>query len=103
MRDSQIESPTLKDPLENGAPRHAAATERKPSVNRATAVLGGNVSVTVSCAGLSLDRFVEVLEETIRRAKKVRPWGIELPTFLRILKDEAKSRKGKADVGLSQK
>jgi hypothetical protein len=44
----------------------------------------------VSSEGLTLERFIEVLEELIAKARKIRPRGIELTTFLRILKEESK-------------
>lgn len=66
-------------------------TEAPPSVQRATAHLGAGQTVSVACGDLTLDRFIEVLDGLLRRAKQVRPRGIELPTFLKILRDEAKA------------
>jgi hypothetical protein len=47
----------------------------------------------VCAAGLTLERLIECLEELLARARKVRPKGIELDTFLRLLRDEAKGDK----------
>ncbi|MCA9027590.1 MAG: ParB/RepB/Spo0J family partition protein [Planctomycetaceae bacterium] len=67
-------------------PRSEATT-----VQRVTAHLGAGQTVSVACGDLTLDRFIEVLDGLLRRAKQVRPRGIELPTFLKILRDEAKA------------
>lgn len=73
------------------AAKRAATTERTGASTRATALLGAGRSVTVSCADMNLERFLETLEELVAKARKIRPRGIELPTFLKMLRDEAKA------------
>jgi ParB family transcriptional regulator, chromosome partitioning protein len=75
---------------ERKATRRNGSNAKKPAASRATAVLAPGRSVTVSSEGLTLERFIEVLEELIAKARKIRPRGIELTTFLRILKEESK-------------
>jgi len=75
--------------------RKAAA--RKPSVkaagasSRVTAVLGAGRSVTVSSAELTLDRFIEVIEEVLGKARRVRTQGVELGTFVKMLHDQSRT------------
>ena len=58
-------------------------------------VLGVARSVTVTAGGLDLEEFIRVLEElTGLGAGKVRPRGIALPTFIRMLKRRVKNAKG---------
>ena len=73
------------------AAKRAATTERAGASARATALLGKGRSVTVSCTDMNLERFLETLEDLVAKARKVRPRGIELPTFLKMLRDEAKA------------
>ena len=66
-------------------------TAGKPPA-RIRAELGGGRSVTLAGEGLeSIDAMIEILELLLGRARKVRPQGLELGTFLRILKDEARA------------
>jgi ParB/RepB/Spo0J family partition protein len=69
----------------NGAPRAAS---------RVTAALGSGRAVVVSGRGLSLDTMVEWLEQLITKARKARAQGIELATFVKMLKDQSKGAKG---------
>jgi ParB family chromosome partitioning protein len=49
-------------------------------------------SVTLAGEGLeSIDAMIETLEILLSRARKARPQGLELGTFLRILRDEARA------------
>lgn len=67
---------------------------RVASQVRVVASLGAGRTVTVSGEGLtSLDRLVEWLEELLAKARKARPRGVELSTFIALLRDEAKSSK----------
>jgi hypothetical protein len=60
-------------------------------IKRVTAVLPGGRSVTLTCESPNLERFIQTLEELAAKARKVRPRGIELSTFVRMLKDEARA------------
>jgi ParB family transcriptional regulator, chromosome partitioning protein len=71
------------------AARKNGKKEVKPGPSRVTAVLGPGRSVTVSAAGLNLETFIQSLEELIAKARKIRPRGIALGTFLKVLRDEA--------------
>jgi ParB family chromosome partitioning protein len=67
----------------NGTPDH-------PS--RARVELSGGRSITVAGVGLdNLETLIAWLEELLGKARKLRPKGLELATFVRILKDEAKA------------
>ena len=39
--------------------------------------------------GLTLEMFIEVLEEILGRARQARPRGLALGTFLKVLRDES--------------
>ncbi len=75
-----------------------AKRERKGSVetdtttaSRVVASLGGGRSVTVSGAGVSLDVLIGWLEELLSKARKARTQGLELKTFTKMLRDQAKT------------
>jgi ParB family chromosome partitioning protein len=58
---------------------------------RIKAELSDGRSITVAGAGLTnLDTLIAWLEELLGKARRSRPKGLELGTFVRILKDEAK-------------
>ncbi len=56
---------------------------------RVTALLGGGRTVTVLGPSLNLEGFIELLEELLAKARKVRPQGVELGTFSKMLRDQA--------------
>ncbi len=64
----------------------------KPSgaTNRATATLTGGESVSVSASSLTLDRFVEVIESVLNRARRARG-RMDLKTFVQMLRMKPKS------------
>jgi ParB/RepB/Spo0J family partition protein len=64
---------------------------RAPS--RVTAHLGNGRSVTVAGQLGDLDALVETLEELLSKCRKVRHTGVELGTFIQMLKDQAKPAK----------
>lgn len=66
-----------------------AGSKAPKATARANADLGCGKSVTVCALGLTLDTFIEVLEELLTRARQARPKGISLATFLKILRDTA--------------
>ncbi|MCB9386186.1 MAG: ParB/RepB/Spo0J family partition protein [Bryobacterales bacterium] len=80
--------------------RVAAAVRAKPAAKgsaRVTAALGLGRTVTLAGPGLeTLDQLIEWTEELLQRAKKARPRGVELATFMAVLRDEAKARGGAA-------
>lgn len=75
----------------NREPKQSTATGPKPQ--RVTAQLGTDRAVSVTAIDLTLEHFIGLLEELVNKARKVRSRGIELPTFIRILNDEAKGAK----------
>jgi len=75
---------------ERKAARKNGSNGTKPGASRATAVLDKKRSVTVSSDGLDLESFLQILEELVAKVRKIRPRGIGLQTFLRVLKEEAK-------------
>jgi ParB family chromosome partitioning protein len=70
----------------------AQSTAKSERSKRVRVDLGGSRSITVAGSGLdSLDTFIGWLEELLGKARKMRTRGLELGTFTRILKDEAKA------------
>lgn len=67
-----------------------AAGAGAQGTSRATAVLGGGRAVTITGAGLTLERVCECLEDLLGKLRKVRAQGLELGTFLKMLRDQAK-------------
>jgi ParB family chromosome partitioning protein len=66
-----------------------AANGKPPAApKRLTAVLGAGRSVTVATAGDTLDEFIAVLEEALKKAKKGQSQGLGLDTLLRMLRDQ---------------
>lgn len=63
----------------------------KPTAARATAHLGAGNVVTVQSADLTLERFIEVLEELLGKSRKARTQGVVLPTFLKMLRDQSRA------------
>jgi ParB family chromosome partitioning protein len=59
---------------------------------RVTAMLGENRYVTVVCAELTLERFIEQLEELLGKARRVRTQGVALETFLKMLRDRCRAQ-----------
>ena len=64
-----------------------AVTPALPS--RVTAALPGGKSVTVVGPALDLESFIEILDEILNQARKVRHKGIELGTLVKMLRDQA--------------
>jgi len=64
--------------------------KRGPS-SRAVAALSGERSVTVTARELTLDSFITTVEELLVKARRSRSRNVELGTFLRLLRDEAKA------------
>ncbi|HEV3304499.1 MAG TPA: ParB/RepB/Spo0J family partition protein [Planctomycetaceae bacterium] len=76
---------------ERKAARKNGSNGAKSAASRATAVLDPKRAVTVSSERLDLESFLQILEELVAKVRKIRPRGIGLSTFLRILKEEAKA------------
>jgi len=57
-------------------------------LKRATATLSGGRTVTVVAEGLDLELFLECLTSLVGETRKVRARGVELSTFLKMLKDQ---------------
>ena len=72
--------------------QHNGAAETTPvQSSRVTAALAGGQSVTVTAAGLTLERFIEVIESVLAKARKSRGHGLGLREFVRMLRDESKA------------
>ncbi len=92
---NQLADGTLTRDGLTGIVRRKSSTRRtqtgSDALARIKAELSDGRSITVAGAGLtSLDTLIAWLEELLGKARKSRPKGLELGTFLRILKDEAK-------------
>lgn len=70
---------------------------RKPAgkpangTNRVTAILGTGRSVTVVGKAIDLESFIASLEDVLARARKARPLGVGIETFIAMLKDQSQS------------
>jgi ParB family chromosome partitioning protein len=73
--------------------KRSASSPAPGAAKRFTAVMSGGRSVTVAGATATLDALVDLLEELLGKVRKARPKGVELDTFLRVLRDEAKGAK----------
>ena len=71
--------------------KQRATTETATAVRRVTASLGGGRSVTVVASQLNLEGLIELLQELIEKARRVRNQGLELSTFLQVLRDTART------------
>ena len=69
-----------------------SGADRSPS--RATAILGQGRSISVTCTGLTLESMISLVEEFLAKARRERTRGTELPTFLSLLRDQAKAKPG---------
>ena len=69
--------------------RETKSSKPKTAISRATAVLAENQTVTVAGEGLDLQSYIELLEDLLARARKARPTGISLTTFIKMLRDQA--------------
>ncbi len=78
-----------RDGLAGRRKRRELAGDEEPKANatRATAVLGEGRSITVSAPDLDLEGLISLCQELLEKARRARPQGIALATFLRILKD----------------
>lgn len=63
----------------------------KQSKQRFTAMLDPMRSITVTTGESTLDAFMSALDELIVKARSARKQGIELSTFLAMLKDQARA------------
>ncbi len=66
-----------------------AAVNKPASTSRVTALLGEGRSFTMTAPGLDLESFIGSLEELLAKARRVRPQGMSLRTFITMLKDQA--------------
>lgn len=71
--------------------RERTPAPQSPKVSRASASLGDGCSISVSGPELSLETFIATLEDALGRARKARTKGWELGTFIRALRDQARS------------
>jgi len=80
--------------------RNHNGNSHRSASSRVTALLGAGRSITLTGPDLSLESVISWLEELLARARKVRPQGLELKTFIKMLKDQAKPEP--SSLGLSR-
>jgi ParB/RepB/Spo0J family partition protein len=73
------------------AGRNSTAARIQDAPTRVTALLGAGRSITLSGPGLTLESLIAWLEDLLARARKVRPQGLELRTFIKMLQDQSKT------------
>ena len=81
-----------RDAIAGGRKAKARAIKPASSAPRVVAKLAGGRSVVMSGVAATLDEVIVVLEELLAKARKARPKGLELSTFLALLRDEARKR-----------
>jgi ParB family chromosome partitioning protein len=75
--------------VKRGRPREHRDKAERPA--RVRVELGAGRTITLAGAGLDgIDGLIEWCEELLAKARKLRPKGISLATFVRLLKDAAK-------------
>ena len=97
-RQAQLAEQVLKgtltrDALGGEAKRNrttASQAKAKPTT-RATVLAGDGRSVSAAGPELSLESFIELLEVVLRKARAARTQGLELGTFIRTVRDQARS------------
>jgi ParB family transcriptional regulator, chromosome partitioning protein len=90
----QLASGTLtRDGLAGAIKARKRNVIEKPAaeVRRATAILGEGRAVTVVAKGLDMTLLIECLSGLLSEARRSRARGVELSTFLRILKDQSRT------------
>jgi ParB-like chromosome segregation protein Spo0J len=102
---AKVSDPAERDRLieeasKTGLTRDAVAGRAKrkntngaAGVTRAAAMLGDRRTVTLAGPGLTLETLIAWLEELLAKARKARPQGLELATFVKMLRDQAKGGK----------
>jgi hypothetical protein len=73
----------VPDVAANGEKRNGS--RGKPE--RAMAVLGRGHSVIVIGHGLTLDKWIKTAQQALARAKRAKSYGLELDSFLKMLRD----------------
>lgn len=84
-----LEGSVTRDQLAGARKRREKTGSEPTAMSRATASLPGGKSVTVVGQGLTLESFIEMLEDVLAKARKVRPQGVELSTFVSMLRDQS--------------
>jgi ParB family transcriptional regulator, chromosome partitioning protein len=67
------------------------ANPRVKPAGRTTAELGGGRSVTITGPVNTFDDLIDILDALLAKCRKNRGTGMEIDTFLRMLKDQAKA------------
>lgn len=63
----------------------------KPQTKRVTARLAGGRAVTIVCPALDLERFIEVLEELLSKARRGRATGGGLATLTKLWREQSET------------
>ena len=72
-------------------PQTVARTDQRPRrTQKLTAVLDHRRSVLTTGVDSTMEEFLRAIGELLRRAMAARKQGIELPTFLAMLRDQSR-------------
>lgn len=71
--------------------RSASGSSKQAVPSRIKAVLGKGRWITIQAPALTLESMISVIEELLARARRARPKGLSLATFLQVLNEEASS------------
>jgi len=66
----------------------ATVPQIRKNSSRVTAQLGNGWALTMTGTALDLESFISALEELLAKARRVRPQGVALKTFVKMLKDQ---------------
>lgn len=80
-----------RDGLAGAVKTRSRKSDKKANatISRSTACLGAGRSVTIVAQSLDLESFIQILKELLEKARKAVPQGVELGTFIKMLKDQA--------------
>jgi ParB family chromosome partitioning protein len=73
---------------------HRRESSAPVSVKRVTCPLPGGRTLTISGAAIQLDGFIELLETTLKEARKARQQGLDVTTLARMFRDQARAGNG---------
>lgn len=92
VADAVVQGRMTRDAIASRRRRRKTKQKNSPaSPKRVTVILGLGRSVTVTGSDLSLESFINVISEVLEKARKGRASGIQLSSFIAMLRDQAQS------------
>ena len=91
LAQALIEKRLTRDGVAGVRKREQRGDRARGRPGRVTAVLGNGRSVSVVGVGLTMETFIGQVEELLAKARRMRTQGVELSTFIKMLRDQAGS------------